>query len=217
MIKKNILEIFNRWEKNNPEPKTELNYSNSFELLVAVMLSAQSTDIGVNKATAKLFPIANTPETILSLGELGLSQMLKTLNHYKNKTKHLLKTCELLIFKHQSKIPNTREDLEELPGVGRKTANVILNIAFDQPTMAVDTHIFRICNRIGLAPGKTPREVEDQLIKIIPKKFSKHAHHWLILHGRYICKARKPACESCPIADLCEFEFKNLNLTKTPL
>ncbi len=212
MKKEIVYEIFQRWQKNNPSPQTELIYSTPFELMVAVMLSAQATDISVNKATVKLFPIANTPEKILALGEEGLMGYLKTLNHFRNKSKYLLKTCELLISEHDSQIPDTREALEALPGIGRKTANVILNVAFGQPTMAVDTHIFRLGNRIGLAPGKNPLEVEENLLKQlkkIPTEFSLHAHHWLILHGRYVCKARKPMCENCLIRDLCEFKDKD--------
>lgn len=197
--------MFSRWRQANPEPKTELIYASPFELLIAVMLSAQATDVGVNKATAKLFPVANTPEKILNLGEAGVLNFLKTLNHYRNKTKYLLQTCEILQNKYQGQVPHSREALESLPGIGRKTANVILNVAFGEPTMAVDTHIFRVANRTGLAKGKTPLEVEEKLLKKIPSEFSKHAHHWLVLHGRYVCKARKPSCETCLIQDLCEF------------
>jgi endonuclease-3 len=202
--------IFERFAKNNHQPKTELQYSSTFELLVAVMLSAQMTDKGVNKATDKLFAIANTPQKILKLGEAKLLEYLKSINLYKTKTKNLLKTSELLIEKHNSEVPNTREALEELPGIGRKTANVILSIAFNHPTIAVDTHIFRVSNRTKLAVEKTPRKVEDKLVKIIPKNFLVNAHHWLILHGRYICIARAPKCSICIINDLCEYEDKNL-------
>jgi endonuclease-3 len=202
--------IFERFHAQNPEPTTELHYSSHFELLIAVILSAQATDVSVNKATKSLFEIANTPKKMLALGEEGLMEQIKTINLYKTKAKNILKTCEILIKKHHSHIPSTREALEELPGVGRKTANVVLNTAFDQHTMAVDTHIFRVANRTGLAPGKTPLAVEEALIKNVPKKYLKAAHHWLILHGRYICKARKPLCPTCPINDLCEYSDKTL-------
>lgn len=201
-------QIFERFQAHDPEPTTELHYTSHFELLVAVILSAQATDIGVNKATKGLFLKANTPEKILALGEEGLKEQLKTLNLYKTKAKHILKTCEILIKEHHSVVPSTRAELEKLPGVGRKTANVVLNTAFDQHTMAVDTHIFRVANRTGLAPGKTPLAVEEGLLKNVPKKYLKDAHHWLILHGRYICKARKPLCPTCLIKDLCEYPDK---------
>ncbi len=198
-----IQKIFATLKKNNPTPTTELIFDFDFELLIAVMLSAQATDISVNKATAKLFPNANTPEKILALGEEGLKKYIKTINYYPTKTKHILKTCEILITQFNSTVPNNRTDLESLPGVGRKTANVILNTAFGESTIAVDTHIFRVANRIGLTKGKTPREVEDQLTNIIPKKYLRDAHHWLVLHGRYICTARNPKCSECPIEKWC--------------
>lgn len=201
-------EIFARLHEANPEPTTELNYNNPFELLVAVTLSAQATDVGVNKATAKLFPVANTPEAILDLGEEGLKEYIKTIGLYNSKATNIIKACRSLVEKHNSIVPDNRKDLEALPGVGRKTANVILNTAFDQPTMAVDTHIFRVANRTGIATGKTVREVEDKLLKRVPKAYLKDAHHWLILHGRYTCVARRPRCGSCVIADLCEYTEK---------
>jgi len=189
----------------NPEPVTELNYSNEFELLAAVMLSAQSTDVGVNKATAKLFAIANTPAAILALGEDALKACIATLGLYNSKAKHLTCTCRMLVEQHHGAVPRTRTELEALPGVGRKTANVILNVLFDEPTIAVDTHIFRVGNRTGLAPGKTPLEVEKSLLKTIPAEFIQHAHHWLILHGRYTCTARKPHCYVCSVAAECHW------------
>ena len=204
------LEIFKRFKAQNPRPTTELKYSSPFELLVAVILSAQATDISVNKATEHLFVQANTPHAILNLGLEGLKKYVKTINLYPTKAKNIIKTCEILIEKYQEKVPNTREQLEELPGVGRKTANVILNTAFGQATIAVDTHIFRVANRINLAPGKTPREVEDKLLKVIPKEYLHDAHHWLILHGRYTCTAKNPKCPQCIINDLCEYKFKTL-------
>lgn len=203
-------EIFSRLRAANPHPTTELEYSTPFELLVAVVLSAQSTDKGVNLATRKLFPRANTPEAIYALGEAGLADAIKTIGLYKSKARHLIATCRMLIDQHHSSVPAERAALEGLPGVGRKTANVILNTAFGQPTMAVDTHIFRVANRIGLAPGKTVLEVEKKLLKTIPDEFRIDAHHWLILHGRYVCQARKPKCGECIIADLCEFKGKLL-------
>ncbi|MEA5444797.1 endonuclease III [Gammaproteobacteria bacterium AB-CW1] len=201
-------EIFQRLRAANPEPTTELNYSGPFELLVAVLLSAQATDVGVNKATARLFPVANTPESILSLGEEGLKEHIKTIGLYNSKAANLIKTCRILLERHGGEVPRDRKALEALPGVGRKTANVILNTAFGEPTIAVDTHIFRVANRTRLAPGKTPRAVEDRLLRTTPAEFKKDAHHWLILHGRYVCKARKPDCYNCPIADLCEWPEK---------
>ncbi|MCP4273229.1 MAG: endonuclease III [Gammaproteobacteria bacterium] len=201
-------QIFTRLREQNPEPRTELNYSSPFELLVAVTLSAQATDVSVNKATLKLFPIANTPEAIYALGIEGLIEYIKTIGLYNSKAKNVNKACELLIEKHDSIVPQTREELEALPGVGRKTANVILNTAFGQPTMAVDTHIFRVSNRTKIAPGKNVLEVEKRLLKFIPDEFMIDAHHWLILHGRYTCIARKPRCGSCIIEDLCEFKDK---------
>ncbi len=202
------LEIFRRLHEDNPEPKTELAYSSPFELLIAVILSAQATDVGVNKATAKLYPVANTPEAIYALGYDGLCAYIKTIGLYPSKAKNVIETCRLLVEKHASQVPQTREELEALPGVGRKTANVVLNTAFRQPTMAVDTHIFRVSNRTGLAPGKNVLEVERQLLKFVPKQFLLDSHHWLILHGRYVCQARKPRCGSCRIEDLCEFKQK---------
>ncbi len=202
------LEIFRRLHEDNPEPKTELAYSSPFELLIAVILSAQATDVGVNKATAKLYPVANTPEAIYALGYDGLCAYIKTIGLYPSKAKNVIETCRLLVEKHASQVPQTREELEALPGVGRKTANVVLNTAFRQPTMAVDTHIFRVSNRTGLAPGKNVLEVERQLLKFVPKQFLLDSHHWLILHGRYVCHARKPRCGSCRIEDLCEFKQK---------
>ena len=201
-------EIFRRLAEHTPKPETELHYSSPFELLTAVILSAQATDIGVNKATDKLYPVANTPEEILALGEAGLKSYIKTIGLYNTKAKNILRTCQILIKSHDSKVPDNRQDLEALPGVGRKTANVMLNTAFGQPTIAVDTHIFRVGNRTKIAPGKTPLEVEKKLIKFTPDEYKQGAHHWLILHGRYVCKARKPECQECVINDLCEFKGK---------
>lgn len=201
-------EIFRRLRAENPNPTTELNYRTPFELLVAVILSAQATDKGVNKATAKLFPVANTPEAILALGEEGLKQYIKTIGLFNSKGANIIKTCKLLIDQHGSEVPEDRKALEALPGVGRKTANVVLNTAFGHPTMAVDTHIFRVANRTGIAPGKNVLEVEKKLLKFIPEEFLQDAHHWLILHGRYICVARKPKCSACVIEDLCEYKQK---------
>ena len=201
-------ELFKRWQAANPQPTTELNYQSNFELLVAVILSAQATDKSVNKATAKLFPVANTPAAIYALGVDGLKTYIKTIGLYNAKAKNIIATCQLLIEKHASQVPNNRADLEALPGVGRKTANVILNTAFQQATMAVDTHIFRLANRTGLAPGKNVLEVEKALLQRIPNQYLQDAHHWLILHGRYVCLARKPKCPSCLIADLCEYKDK---------
>jgi endonuclease-3 len=201
-------EIFRRLHEDDPEPKTELAYSSPFELLIAVTLSAQATDVSVNKATAKLFPVANTPEAIYALGVEGLSEYIKTIGLYNSKAKNVIETCRLLIERHGSQIPETREALEALPGVGRKTANVVLNTAFRQLAMAVDTHIFRVSNRTGIAPGKNVVEVEKKLLKFVPKEFLLDAHHWLILHGRYVCQARKPRCGSCRIEDLCEYKQK---------
>lgn len=203
-------EIFSRWREANPHPKTELNYSTPFELLVAVTLSAQSTDKGVNKATDKLFPVANTPETIYALGVEGLKEYIKTIGLYNNKAKNIIAACKMLVELHDSKVPEDRTALEALPGVGRKTANVVLNTAFGHPTMAVDTHIFRVGNRTGIAKGKNVVEVEKKLLRFIPKEFMVNAHHWLILHGRYICVARKPKCVACLISDLCDFKDKLL-------
>ena len=201
-------EMFQRWREANPHPTTELQFSTPFELLIAVLLSAQATDAGVNKATAKLFPVANTPQAMLDLGLEGIMQYTRTIGLYKTKSKHIIETCKILVQQYGGEIPHTREELESLPGVGRKTANVVLNTAFRQPVMAVDTHIFRVANRTKLAPGKNVREVEDKLMKFIPKEFLLDAHHWLILHGRYTCKAQKPQCSKCLIYDLCEYEGK---------
>ncbi len=201
-------EIFSRLQKDNPEPTTELNFSSTFELLIAVILSAQSTDKGVNIATAKLYPIANTPEAIYKLGETGLKEYVKTIGLYNTKAKNIIKTCKILIDEHNSIVPDDQKQLEALPGVGRKTANVVRNTAFGHPTMAVDTHIFRVSNRTKIAPGKNVLEVEKKLVKFIPDEFMVDAHHWLILLGRYTCVARKPRCGSCLIEDLCEFKDK---------
>ena len=201
-------EIFSRLREDNPNPVTELNYSNPFELLIAVILSAQATDVGVNKATDKLYPVANTPEAIYALGVEGLSKYIKTIGLFNSKARNVIETCRLLIEQHGSQVPETREELEALPGVGRKTANVVLNTAFGHPVMAVDTHIFRVSNRTGIAPGKTVLEVEKKLMRHVPREFLLDAHHWLILHGRYVCRARTPQCGSCRIEDLCEYKQK---------
>ena len=201
--------IFARLRAADPAPRTELNYRSPFELLVAVMLSAQATDKSVNKATTPLFRAANTPAAILALGVDGLSPYIKSIGLYNSKAKNIIATCRLLLERHAGAVPASREELERLPGVGRKTANVVLNTAFGEATMAVDTHIFRVANRTGLAPGKTVRAVEEKLLKFVPSEFLKDAHHWLILHGRYVCKARIPACASCLIADLCEYRHKS--------
>jgi endonuclease-3 len=201
-------EIFTRFRTANPHPTTELEYSTSFELLVAVVLSAQATDKSVNLATKRLFPRANTPERILELGEAGLRDNIKSIGLFKTKAKNILATCAILIQDHGSEVPRTRDELERLPGVGRKTANVVLNTAFGEPTIAVDTHIFRVANRTGIAPGKDVLEVELKLLKFIPEEFRHDAHHWMILHGRYVCKARKPECGICGINNLCEFKQK---------
>jgi endonuclease III len=208
MNKQKRTEIFSRLQKANPNPTTELEYSTPFELLAAVLLSAQATDKGVNIATRKIFPVANTPEAIAKLGIDGIENFIKTIGLYKSKAKHLHATACILRDQYNSEVPQDRESLEALPGVGRKTANVILNTAFGQPTMAVDTHIFRVSNRTGIAPGKTVLEVEKKLLKLVPTEFMLNAHHWLILHGRYVCKARKPDCKACSILDLCEFKNK---------
>jgi endonuclease-3 len=204
-------EIFLRLQAANPHPTTELEHSSPFELLVAVILSAQATDKSVNLATRELFPVANTPQKILDLGEVGLREYVQRIGLYQTKSKHIIQMCRILLEQHGGEVPQTREALEALPGVGRKTANVILNTAFGQPTIAVDTHIFRISNRIGLAPGKDVVEVEKKLMKFVPDEFKQDAHHWLILHGRYICVARKPRCRECIIQDLCEFKEKNFD------
>jgi endonuclease III len=200
--------LFERLRSANPSPTTELAYHTPFELLVSVVLSAQATDKSVNAATEKLYRDANTPRALLALGEAGLIAHIKTIGLYRSKAKHILETCRLLIERHGGEVPESREALEALPGVGRKTANVILNTAFGHPTIAVDTHIFRVANRTGLAPGEDVREVEDKLLKVVPEEFRKDAHHWLILHGRYVCKARKPDCPACVIRDLCAFRGK---------
>lgn len=209
MNKQKRIEIFERLKSDNPNPTTELEFSTPFELLAAVLLSAQATDVGVNKATRKLFPIANTPQSIIDLGIDGLKDKIKTIGLYNTKAENLMKTCRILVDLHHSIVPNNREALEALPGVGRKTANVVLNTAFGQPTMAVDTHIYRVSNRTGIAPGKTVLEVEKRLLKLVPKDYLIDAHHWLILHGRYVCIARKPRCGACLIEDLCDFKQKN--------
>ena len=204
-------EIFSRLQAHNPEPTTELNYTTPFELLVAVILSAQATDKGVNKATLKLFPKANTPAAILKLGEEGLKKYIQTIGLFNSKAANVIKTCEILVKQHNGDVPQTRKALEALPGVGRKTANVVLNTAFGHPTIAVDTHIFRVANRTGLAKGKTVLAVEEKLLRVTPKAFKQDAHHWLILHGRYICQARKPKCDACIIEDLCEYRDKTVS------
>jgi len=201
-------EIFSRLRAANPEPTTELVYRTPFELLIAVILSAQATDKSVNLATGKLFATANTPAAIVSLGTQGLPPYIQSIGLFRNKARNILKTCELLMEHHRGQVPRTREQLEQLPGVGRKTANVVLNTAFGEPTIAVDTHIFRVSNRTGIAPGKDVVEVENRLMRLVPEDFKKNAHHWLILHGRYCCKARKPECPVCPIIDLCEYRKK---------
>lgn len=208
MNKQKRTEIFTRLRDANPNPTTELNYSSPFELLIAVILSAQATDVGVNKTTAKLYPVANTPEAILALGVDGLKEYIKTIGLFNSKAENVIKTCRMLLEQHQGEVPDNREALEALPGVGRKTANVVLNTAFGQPAMAVDTHIFRVSNRTGIAPGKNVLEVEKRLVRLVPKEFLLDAHHWLILHGRYTCTARKPKCGICMIEDLCEFKDK---------
>jgi endonuclease-3 len=210
MKKEKIIELFKRFKAANPKPGTELIYDSHFQLLVAVMLSAQATDVSVNKATPALFKIANTPETIFNLGEMGLQTYIKSIGLYKTKAKHIIATCRLLIDQHGSEVPNYRAALEALPGVGRKTANVILNTLFDEPTIAVDTHIFRVSRRVGFSNGSTVLAVEKDLEKIIPDEFKKEAHHWLVLHGRYVCMARKPLCPRCTICDLCEYNQKTI-------
>lgn len=208
MNAKKRLAIFQRFNKQNPHPQTELVYRSPFELLIAVILSAQATDKSVNRATKPLFAVASTPEAIAALGLEGLKKYIKSIGLYNTKAKNIIKTCEILLKQHQGKVPEKRALLEKLPGVGRKTANVVLNTVFDQPTVAVDTHIFRVCNRTGLAKGKTPLAVEKTLLKTIPKTYLKNAHHWLVLHGRYTCLARKPKCPECIIQDLCEYPDK---------
>ncbi|KQW57501.1 endonuclease III [Variovorax sp. Root411] len=208
MKKNDIPLFFATLQAANPEPETELEYTTPFELLAAVLLSAQATDVGVNKATRKLYPVANTPQAILELGVEGLEAYIKTIGLYRSKAKHLIEACRMLVELHAGEVPRTRAELEALPGVGRKTANVVLNVAFGEPTMAVDTHIFRVGNRTGLAPGKTPLEVELKLEKRVPQEYRLHAHHWLILHGRYICVARKPRCWECAVAAFCAYKPK---------
>ena len=208
LTQQGIIELFTRLREGNPHPTTELEYATPFELLVAVVLSAQATDVGVNKATRKLFPIANTPAAILALGEDGLKGYINTIGLFNAKAANVIALCRLLLERHGGDVPRSREELEALPGVGRKTANVVLNTAFGEPTIAVDTHIFRVANRTGLAPGKDVRTVEDKLVKLVPSEFARDAHHWLILHGRYVCKARKPDCLHCPLHDLCRWPDK---------
>jgi endonuclease-3 len=202
------IEFFRRLQSVIPEPQTELDYRTPFELLVAVILSAQATDVGVNKATRKLFPVANTPAALLRLGVDGLKEYIRTIGLYNSKAENIIKTCRILLEQHAGEVPRDRKSLEALPGVGRKTANVVLNTAFGEPTIAVDTHIFRVANRTGLAPGKTPLQVEQKLLRVVPEAYRKDAHHWLILHGRYTCKARKPACPECIVRDLCRYRNK---------
>jgi endonuclease-3 len=210
MKRADVAELFRRLQELNPHPTTELRYRTPFELLVAVILSAQATDVGVNKATRRLFPVANTPEKILALGENGLKKHIATIGLYNTKAKNIIAMCALLLERHAGAVPHDRAALEALPGVGRKTANVILNTVFGEPAIAVDTHIFRVCNRTGLAPGKTVRAVEDKLVKAVPDAYKQGAHHWLILHGRYVCTARKPKCPECPIRDLCAYKHKTV-------
>ncbi len=204
-----IEELFRRFEAADPAPRSELEYSNPYTLLVAVVLSAQATDVGVNKATRKLFAVADTPEKMLELGLDGIREHIKTIGLFNNKAKHIYELSKILVEKYGGKVPRDRKALESLPGVGRKTANVVLNVAFGEPVIAVDTHIFRVANRLGLAPGRTPREVEDRLMQVVPPRYRRHAHHWLILHGRYVCKARKPLCDRCIVADLCPYPGKS--------
>ena len=210
MKKADIAEFYSRLRDANPAPTTELAYETPFQLLIAVILSAQATDVGVNKATARLFPVAPTPETMLALGEAGLTEYIKTIGLFRTKAKNVIATCRLLVERHGGEVPADRAALEALPGVGRKTANVVLNTAFGHPTIAVDTHIFRLGNRTGLAPGKTVDDVEKKLLRVTPDEFKKDAHHWLILHGRYVCKARKPECARCVVIDLCAFKGKTV-------
>nr|MBL8412658.1 endonuclease III [Dechloromonas sp.] len=210
MKKADIERFYQRLREANPAPTTELNYATPFQLLIAVILSAQATDVGVNKATDRLFPVAPTPATMLALGIEGLTEYIKTIGLYRTKAKNVIATCAILLEQHGGEVPEDRAALEALPGVGRKTANVVLNTAFGHPTIAVDTHIFRLGNRTGIAPGKTVLDVENKLLKVTPKEFMKDAHHWLILHGRYVCKARKPECARCVVVDLCSFKGKTL-------
>ena len=210
MNKEKRTAIFSTLRARMPAPTTELEYTSPFELLIAVILSAQATDIGVNKATARLYPVANTPASILALGVNGLKPYIRTIGLFNSKAENIIKTCGILLERHGGEVPRTRAELEALPGVGRKTANVVLNTAFGEPTIAVDTHIFRVSNRTGIAKGKTPLEVEKRLMRLTPDEFKKDAHHWLILHGRYVCKARKPLCGECPVVEWCEFTKKEL-------
>ena len=210
----NVKTFFRRLEKKTPDPKTELNYTNNFTLLMAVVLSAQMTDIGVNKATKKLFSLVDTPEKVIEIGEKKLKSLIKSVNFFHTKARNIVKLSRILINNFKSRVPNTREELQTLPGVGRKTANVILSVAFKKPTIAVDTHIFRVSNRTKIAKGKTPVDVEEELEKIVPNIYKQNAHHWLILHGRYVCKARNPDCFKCIVNDLCLFNKKNLNIKK---
>jgi endonuclease-3 len=212
MKREKVVELFRRLRELDPHPTTELEYKTPFELLVAVILSAQATDVGVNKATKHLFAAANTPQAILDLGEKRLKKYIATIGLYNAKAKNIMATCRNLVERHGGKVPQSREALEALPGVGRKTANVVLNTAFGEATIAVDTHIFRVANRTGLAPGETVRAVEDKLMKVVPEEFRKDAHHWLILHGRYVCKARKPLCPDCAIRDLCAYRHKTVSI-----
>ena len=202
------IEIFERLKNANPNPQTELKYTSPFELLISVILSAQATDVSVNKATAKLYPVANTPASMLELGVDGLKNYIRTIGLFNTKAENIIKTCDILVRQYGGQVPSSRAELEALPGVGRKTANVVLNTAFDKPAIAVDTHIFRVCNRTGIAKGKTVREVEDRLMRLVPDQYKQDAHHWLILHGRYTCIARKPRCGTCIIYDLCEYRAK---------
>ncbi|MFC6275995.1 endonuclease III [Psittacicella hinzii] len=211
MNKEKRIAILQRLQAENPHPQTELVWNSPFELLIAVMLSAQATDVSVNKATAKLFPVANTPESIYALGVDKLKEYIKTIGLFNTKAQNVIVTCKILIDKHQSQVPENRTDLQALPGVGRKTANVVLNTAFGHPTVAVDTHIFRVCNRMNFAPGKNVEQVEQKLLAVVPKEFIYDVHHWLILHGRYTCTARKPKCGQCLLADLCEYKDKGLD------
>ena len=216
MNKAKRYEIFSRLQRENPQPTTELVYASAFELLIAVILSAQATDVSVNKATAVLFKVANTPEAVLALGEDGLKHYIKTIGLYNSKAKNIIKTCRMLIEQHGGQVPEKQKQLEALPGVGRKTANVVRNTAFGHETIAVDTHIFRVSNRTGIAPGKTVLEVEKRLLRLVPKEFMVDAHHWLILHGRYVCLARRPRCERCVIADLCEYPERSADVPPSP-
>ena len=208
MKRENVVEMFTRLREFNPKPSTELDYTSPFELLIAVILSAQATDVGVNKATRRLYPLANTPQAMLDLGEEELKRHISTIGLFNAKAKNVIATCRILVDQHDGRVPRNREALEALPGVGRKTANVVLNTAFGEPTIAVDTHIFRVANRTGLAKGKDVRTVEDKLVRVTPAEFRQDAHHWLILHGRYVCKARKPECPACLIRDLCGYRLK---------